>query len=170
MSARPSDQWLSREDVVLESSGVYFGLATVDIGSQKDVTLKAGVTVFPGMLTPTTTSGITVWHGDTTGLKAGTLFIGLASVVLNTYSTAVYTSNTTGTVKSGAGELYAISNFLASCPTVSLYDSLLPSGTKIMDIPPNVATGTFYLRRTLTTGLTVECTAGVSPYLVFSYK
>lgn len=45
---RPSDQWTERESAVLEASGAYLGLATVDIGSQKDVTLKAGVSVYQG--------------------------------------------------------------------------------------------------------------------------
>lgn len=146
--SRASDQWLKREDAVLEASGAYFGLATVDIGAQKDVTLKAGVTVYQGS---------TPWNS-------------LGTVTLSAYSTHAYTSNTTGVVKTGAGELYSLSVFAASCPTITLWDNIVPSGTQIASLPPNLAVQTWYFRRTLTTGLTIEGAAGEVPNIIIGYK
>jgi len=125
--ARPSDQWLKKEDVEVTTGDV--------------------------------------------ALEASGEYIGLATVITSGYTGLQYTSNTTGAITSGAGILHSISIHAASCPSISLWDNVLPTGTKIMDLPPDLAVGSHYIYDiNFGTGLTVFGTAGVAPNVVISYR
>lgn len=139
--ARPSDQWLKKEDVNVTTGDIALEASTAEIGFA------------------------------TVAVGAGKSYIGLATVTTHGYSGIQYTSNTTGAIKSGAGVLHSISIHKASCPTISLWDSTVPSGTKIMDIPPNLTVGSHYIYDiNFATGLTVQGTAGVAPNVIISYR
>jgi len=104
------------------------------------------------------------------GLKAGAAWVGLATVNSVGYAWTNYTSNTTGTLKTGVGMLGAVIFLSASCPTISLWDSTLPSGTKIASFPAGLAAGQYGFNAALTNGLAIEGTAGVAPQVILTYR
>lgn len=77
-------------------------------------------------------------------------------------------TNTTTTVKSGAGFLHSIVVNTTSAGAVTIYDNTAGSGTKIGTMKASIAEGTYIYDVSFATGLTIV-TAGASD-LTISYR
>lgn len=86
------------------------------------------------------------------------------------FTNTTYVSNSTSAVKSAAGLLHVVNIGNISCPTIALWDNIIPSGTLIHRIYPNAPVGTYIFDSKFTTGLTIDVTAGVAPAVQISYR
>lgn len=69
-------------------------------------------------------------------------------------------TNTTTTVKTGAGTLHAITVNTTAAGTITVYDNTAGSGTKIATLPSNAVVGTYLYDIKFQTGLTIVTAAG----------
>lgn len=70
------------------------------------------------------------------------------------------TTNTTTTVKSGAGVLYAIIVNTTAAGTITVYDNTAASGTKIATLKSSIGEGVYsYMGAAFGTGLTIVTAA-----------
>ena len=148
MSARPSDQWLSPESM------------------ETSVSLVAGTT-FIGLVTVVNASPVTL------GMSPN--FVGLATVDVGNdakYSYTAFTSCSTIAIKATAGFVHLFNIGRPSCPTITLYDSAVPSGTMLHRIGANYPMGSHKLDVSFANGLTLDATAGpdITPQILVAWK
>lgn len=78
--------------------------------------------------------------------------------------TNISTATTTAAIKTGSGLLKAIViNSIGATATITVYDSLTGSGTKIASISGTLALGDIQYGVLFTTGLSVVTTGGTPP-------
>lgn len=87
------------------------------------------------------------------------------------FTGTTYLSNSTSAVKSAAGFIHLVNIGAVSCPTIALYDNIVPSGTLIHRWGPNAPVNSYALDQKFTTGLTIDVTSvGVAPAVQISYR
>lgn len=78
------------------------------------------------------------------------------------------TTATTTLIKSGTGILGGLSVNSTAAGTITVYDSITGSGTKIGTLKASVAEGTYFRNLAFTTGLTIV--TGAASDVTVSYK
>jgi hypothetical protein len=108
------------------------------------------------------------------GIAAGVTWIGFATVVpMPVWSKTALTSLSTVLGKTGAGLLHTINVGRVSCPTITFYDSLTPSGTVLYTIDNNYPRGGHVVDVPFDTGLSIDGVASggdIIPNLLVSLR
>lgn len=104
-------------------------------------------------------------------LSAGEDLTNDVQKVENRYSYLALTSVSTIQVKATSGFLHRVIVGMPSCPTITLYDSSVPSGAVLFRFSAGFPVGSYEFNQSLATGLTADATAGgVIPFMSFSYR
>ena len=143
-----SGQWdpLETTAVVISGPVAIGGNVTLDVGSQTGI---------KGNLT----------------LSDAKTFIGSVSIAEASYTYTRVSSNTTIAALGAAGILKSITIGQPSCPTITIYDSALPSGTVILRLGVNPPLGTHEFNAKVANGVTIDATAaGAAPELLVLAK
>ena len=167
-----SGQWdpLETTAVVISGPVVIGGNVTVDSGN---ISIKGNVTLtdskgFIGLVTVaniarTVTGNVTLSDAKT--------FIGLATVETPSYTATRVSSNTTIAALGAAGILKSIVVGQPSLPTITIYDSAVPSGTVLLRLGVNYPLGTHEFNAKVANGVTIDATAaGGTPELLVLAK
>jgi hypothetical protein len=106
----------------------------------------------------------------------GTLLAGedITNDVIKTeqrYTYTTLTSATTVAVKAAAGYLQRVVIGMPSCPTITLYDSTVPSGTVMFRFHAGYPVGSYEFNQSFLTGLSADAVSGgVAPFFSFSWR
>lgn len=155
-------------------ASTFTGNLTLDAGSKTqiagNVTLSDSKT-YIGLVTVTQASSARTITGNIT-LSDPKTFIGLVTVTDDAYSFNNFAGDGTVLIKSGAGKLHTLTiNAKSVGGPCILYDSLVPSGTKIASIDTTLSTTAFLYDINFTTGLTLDTSAVTTAGdLTVSYK
>lgn len=151
----------------------FLGNVTLDAGSRTGIVGNVTLSDPKGFIGLVTATGSLSFGGNVT-LNPSPNFIGLATVVASTigsYSYLNMASNTTITAKSGSGLLHTlVINTRGTGSNCIVYDSLLPSGTKIATIDTTLSTTAFVYDISFATGLTFAMAGAGAADLTASYK
>lgn len=180
-----SDEWSEPEQVELVGSTVNVGNVTIaggEVSLKGNVTLDVGSLVgVRGNLTLSDSKGyiglVTIGHtpnvavvGNLT-LSDPKTFIGLVSTADPSYTYTRVSSNTTVAALAAAGIFKSIFIGIASTPTITVYDSAVPSGTVVAQFGVNPPIGTYEFNAKVANGLSVDATAaGVVPMITILAK
>lgn len=123
---------------------------------------------------PGNTANTTAWKVDGSAVTqpvSGTVTVNQAASATGGYSFSHIATNTTTTIKSGAGTLRTlIINTRGVGNTATIYDNTAGSGTVIAILDTTLSTTSFVYDVAFSTGLTVVTSGGTAPDLTFSYK
>lgn len=112
----------------------------------------------------------TTWDRARGDATAGQ-YVQLRAATTGGYSFSNISTNTTTTVKSGAGTLHSIViNTLGTADTITVYDNTAGSGTKIATINAALSQSTLIYDVAFATGLTLVTAGTTAPDITVTYK